>query len=63
MLERLEKYFQETSKEKIQADWEAAGKTTEGVYSPTVEKYLEYTRIRGEEIKRFIEQENGLSKK
>ena len=40
MLKDLRKYFDETPKEKIQADWDAAGKATEGINSPTVKELL-----------------------
>lgn len=41
IIDKLKKYFSETSKEQIQADWEET-KKFENVNAPTVEEFLLY---------------------
>jgi hypothetical protein len=50
LVDKLKEYFNTTSKEQIQKDWEETCKQTEGIISPTVDEF-----IKAQEI--FIKQE------
>ena len=40
LMDRLKDYFNNTSKEQIQKDWEDSNKQTEGINSPTVDEFI-----------------------